>query len=60
MFTAWTMIAFVLGYACAGFGFDLSLNSPEGAFRAQGSAGMFAREESLPTIVSAADFHLSA
>ena len=44
----------------AGFGFDISTATPQGLFRANGSAGMFARAKPLPAVVGPADFHLSA
>ena len=44
----------------AGFGFDLAAGSPQGSFRVNGSAGMFAKTKPLPVTVGPTNFHLSA
>lgn len=43
----------------AGFGFDLKPGSPQGSFRLNGSAGLFAKAKPLPTVVAGTNFHLS-
>ncbi|MBK8001977.1 MAG: choice-of-anchor D domain-containing protein [Verrucomicrobia bacterium] len=43
----------------AGFGFDLKPGSPQGSFRLNGSAGLFAKAKPLPTVVGGTNFHLS-
>lgn len=44
----------------AGFGFDLTTALPQGSFRVNGSAGMFAKAKPLPLTVGPTNFHLSA
>lgn len=43
----------------AGFGFDLKPGSPQGSFRLNGSAGLFAKSKPLPAVVGATNFHLN-